>query len=158
MPIQYCEHVQLTRFTDLALRLVMRLAVIDTAAAAHTPTTRLVAEQIEVPYTHAAKAVARLRALGVVETRRGRGGGLNITEFGRHVSIGRLTRQLEGEHEVIECEGARPCPLRHGCRLRTALARAKEAFFAELDPLTLADLTTAPSRAILISMTPRSAR
>ncbi|MDQ2851319.1 MAG: Rrf2 family transcriptional regulator [Actinomycetota bacterium] len=149
--------MQLTRFTDLALRLVMRLAVIDPAEAGSRPTTHRVAEDVEVPYTHAAKAVARLRVLGVVDTRRGRGGGLSITEFGREVSIGWLARQLEGAQEVIECEGKHPCPLRHGCRLRAALARAREAFFAELDSLTLADLTTAPTGAVLVSLTARRA-
>jgi len=117
-----------------------------------------VAEDVEVPYAHAAKAIARLRVLGVVDTRRGRGGGLNITEFGREVSIGWLARQLEGgAQEVIECEGNHPCPLRHGCRLRAALARARKAFFAKLDSFTLADLTTASTGTILVSLTARTA-
>jgi len=158
IPINYGGDVQLTRFTDLALRLVMRLAVIEPAEAASSRTTHRVAEDVEVPYAHAAKAVVRLRVLGVVDTRRGRGGGLNITEFGREVSIGWLARQLEGgAQEVIECEGNRPCPLRHGCRLRAALARAREAFFAELDSFTLADLTTASTGTILVSLTARTA-
>lgn len=148
--------MHLTRFTDISLRLVMRLAVADPAAG--SPTTRVVAEQIGVPYTHAAKAVATLRSLGVVDTRRGRGGGLEITEAGRTVSVGWLTRKLEGEDEVVECEGASPCPLRDGCRLRGALRRAQAAFFAELDGLTLADLTSSPTGPILISLAINPAR
>ncbi len=148
--------MHLTRFTDLSLRLVMRLAVVDPAGA--SPTTRGVAAQIGVPYTHAAKAVSTLSTLGVVETRRGRGGGLAITDFGREVSVGWLTRRLEGEGEVVECEGVAPCPLRDGCRLRSALRRAQAAFFAELDGLTLADLTSAPTGPILISLAINPAR
>lgn len=142
--------MHLTRFTDLSLRLVMRLAVVDPAEG--SPTTRGVAAQIGVPYTHAAKAVATLRGLGVVDTRRGRGGGLEITELGRNVSVGWLARKLEGEGEVVECEGVSPCPLRDGCRLRGALRRAQGAFFAELDGITLADLTATPTGPILISL------
>ncbi|KIX64184.1 transcriptional regulator, partial [Streptomyces sp. MBRL 10] len=64
--------MRLTRFTDLALRTLMRLAVEET----DLPTTREVASSMEVPYTHTAKVVARLQHLGLVEARRGRGGGL----------------------------------------------------------------------------------
>jgi len=104
IPINYGGDVQLTRFTDLARRLVMRLAVIEPAEAASSRTTHRVAEDVEVPYAHAATAVARPHVLGVVDTRRGRGGGVTITEFGREVSIGWLAQQRDGgAQEVIEC-------------------------------------------------------
>jgi len=144
--------VQLTRFTDLALRIVMRLAVDDESS--QTLTTREVADQLAVKYTHATKVVAALQKLGVVQTRRGRAGGLWLTADGAVVSVGRLVRELEGRGEVVECEGASPCPLRGGCRLRVALRDAQEAFFAALDPLTVADLTAPPTR-LLLTMTHR---
>ena len=103
-------------------------------------------------YTHAAKAVAALQRLGVVETRRGRAGGLSLREEARGFSVGRLVRDLEGPGEVVQCEGPVPCPLRGGCRLRAALRDAQEAFFAALDPLTIADLAAAPTRTILLTL------
>lgn len=145
--------MQLTKFTDLALRIVMRLAV-DDAESSPTVTTRVVADQLEVKYTHATKVVAALQKLGVVDTRRGRAGGLWLTAGGSALSVGRLVRELEGGREVVECEGANPCPLRGGCRLRSALRDAQEAFFAALDPLTVADLTASPTR-LLLTMTAR---
>ncbi|PRC52552.1 transcriptional regulator, partial [Mycobacterium sp. ITM-2017-0098] len=81
---------------------------------------------------HIAKAVSRLVELGLVEARRGRVGGLSLTDAGRTASVGWLVRELEGDREVIDCEGGSPCPLVAGCRLRRALAKAKEAFYAEL--------------------------
>lgn len=148
--------MQLTKFTDLALRIVMRLAVED-ADSARTLTTRVVADQLAVKYTHATKVVAALQKLGVVETRRGRAGGLWLTPDSGGLSVGRLARELEGDHEVVECEGTNPCPLRGGCRLRTALGDAQEAFFAALDHLTLADLTSPPT-AVLLTLTTRPNR
>uniref|UniRef100_UPI000B141AE7 RrF2 family transcriptional regulator n=1 Tax=Streptomyces luridiscabiei TaxID=164114 RepID=UPI000B141AE7 len=65
--------MRLTRFTDVALRVLMRLAV---AEGAEPPTTREVADTMRVPYTHTAKVVARLQHLGLLDARRGRGGGL----------------------------------------------------------------------------------
>ncbi|MEU2199692.1 Rrf2 family transcriptional regulator [Isoptericola sp. NPDC019482] len=140
--------MQLTAFTDLGLRIVMRLAVLD----AETATTRALAEQLNVPATHAAKVVTRLGHLGVVEARRGRAGGLRLAGGARDLSVGFVARALEGDGEVVECEGANPCPLRGGCRLRGALARAREAFFAALDPVTIADVSAAPTRDLLLTI------
>lgn len=117
--------MRLTKFTDLALRSLMRLAVVrdgDEPLA-----TREVAEVVGVPYTHAAKAITRLQHLGVVEARRGRGGGLTLTDLGRRVSVGWLVRELEGEAEVVDCEGDNPCPLRGpaGCGVRCATPRRR---------------------------------
>ena len=142
--------MRLTKFTDLALRSVMRLAVVRDGD--DPLTTREVAEVMSVPYTHAAKAITRLQHLGVVEARRGRGGGLALTGLGRRASVGWLVRELEGDGEVVACEDDPPCPLRAACRLRGALRNAQEAFYAALDPLTVADLVASPTGPVLIGL------
>ncbi|MBB2912498.1 Rrf2 family nitric oxide-sensitive transcriptional repressor [Streptosporangium becharense] len=141
--------MRLTKFTDLALRVTMRLAVAEPGAVL---TTREVAEVMAIPYTHTAKVISRLQHLGVVEARRGRGGGLELTGFGRGASLGWLVRELEGEEEVVNCEGDSPCPLRAACRLRSALRRAQQAFYATLDPLTVDDLVSSPAGPVLINL------
>jgi len=151
MRICYLRGVRLTKFTDLALRAVMRLAVAD----GEPLTTRQVAEAVDVPYAHMAKAVSRLQHLGVVEARRGRGGGLGLTVLGRRASVGWLVRELEGEGEVVACEGDTPCPLRSGCRLRRALRDAQNAFYDSLDRLTVADLVASPRGPVPLELTPR---
>ncbi|RFU37985.1 Rrf2 family transcriptional regulator [Actinomadura logoneensis] len=143
--------MRLTKATDLALRVVMSLAAIDPEPS----TARRIAEEMRVPYNHLAKVVARLQRLGVVETRRGRGGGLSLTDAGRTASVGRLVRELEGARDVVECEGDVPCPLRQACRLRSALRRAQEAFFASLDEVTLADLVASPTGPVLLGLSGR---
>lgn len=144
--------MRLTRFTDVALRVLMRLAVVENEDA---PTTREVAATMQVPYSHAAKVVARLQHLGLVEARRGRGGGLTLTAAGRSASVGGIVRELEGPDDVVECEGTTPCPLRSDCRLRNALRAASEAFHASLDPLTVAELISSPTGPLLISISNR---
>ncbi|MFG3055292.1 RrF2 family transcriptional regulator [Kitasatospora sp. NPDC048239] len=144
--------MRLTKSTDIALRIAMRLAVVEDDA---TPTTREVAEAVGVPYTHAAKVVSRLQHLGVVEARRGRGGGLALTFAGRTGSLGLLLRELEGVGDVVGCEDDPPCPLRAACRLRGALRTAQEAFFAALDPLCIGDLVASPTGPVLLSLTIR---
>ncbi|GLW50631.1 HTH-type transcriptional repressor NsrR [Streptomyces sp. NBRC 14336] len=142
----YAAGMRLLRSTDLALRLLMRLAVTEGA----TPTTREVAADMDVPYTHAAKVVAELQHQGLLDARRGRGGGLTLTEKGRTASVGALVRSFEGSGDVVECEGDNPCPLNSACRLRGALRRAQEAFFATLDPLTIGDMVSAPTGPLLL--------
>ncbi|MFH9419817.1 RrF2 family transcriptional regulator [Streptomyces sp. NPDC017529] len=145
--------MRLTKSTDIALRIAMRLAVLGDRDQA--PTTREVAGAVQVPYTHAAKVVSRLQHLGVVEARRGRNGGLSLTEAGRTGSLGHLVRELEGVGDVVGCEDDPPCPLRAACRLRGALRAAQEAFFASLDPLSIEDLVGAPTGPLLLGLTPR---
>ncbi|MEV5983979.1 Rrf2 family transcriptional regulator [Streptomyces sp. NPDC052051] len=145
--------MRLLRSTDIALRVLMRLAVADGS----TPTTREVAAHMDVPYTHAAKVVADLRHRGLLEARRGRGGGLALTEAGRTASIGGLVRAFEGGGDVVDCEGVSnaPCPLSSGCRLRGALRQAQEAFFVSLDPLTIEDVAAAPTGPLLLEISRR---
>ncbi|MEU8951110.1 Rrf2 family transcriptional regulator [Streptomyces sp. NPDC048489] len=143
--------MRLLRSTDLALRVLMRLAV----AEGSTPTTRDVATDMDVPYTHAAKVVAELQHLGLLDARRGRGGGLTLTEAGRTASVGSVVRAFEGDGDVVDCEGATPCPLHSACRLRGALRRAQEAFFASLDPLTVGDMVASPTGPLLLGISRR---
>ncbi len=130
--------MQLTRFTDLGLRAMMLLSAGELGE--RRVTTRTIAVAAGASEHHIAKAVSRLVELEMVHARRGRVGGLELTEAGRVASVGWLVRRLEGDREVIDCLGEHPCPLVPACRLRRALAEAKEAFYAELDRHTISDL------------------
>ena len=140
--------MHLTRFTDLGLRAMMLLA--SGESDERRVTTRMIAAGAGASEHHVAKAVSRLVDLGVVNARRGRVGGLELTDAGRCASIGWLIRQLEGDREVVECGGDNPCPLIAACRLRRALADAKEAFYRELDRHTVTDLVANPSLPIVL--------
>ena len=141
--------MQLTQFTDLGLRAVMRLAVLD---AEETMSTQDVSAQLAVSYNHTTKVVTRLAELGVVAARRGRGGGVRLSATGRSASVGWIARELEGPGEVAQCEGPTPCPLRQACRLRGALREAQEAFFTVLDRFTVEDLARTPTGPVLLAL------
>ncbi len=143
--------MQLTRFTDLGLRAMMLLAAGESEE--RRVTTRTIASGAAASEHHVAKAVSRLSELGMLHARRGRVGGLRLTEAGRTASVGWLVRQLEGDREVIECGGDNPCPLIAACRLRRALAEAKEAFYRELDRYTVTDLAGSKSLPVVLQLT-----
>ncbi|APA99771.1 RrF2 family transcriptional regulator [Nocardia seriolae] len=130
--------MQLSRFTDLGLRSLMRLAV--SSGAEERVTVKLIARQVNASENYVAKAVSRLAELGYVESQRGRTGGIFLTEAGRTTTIGTIVRQLECDNEGIDCVGDNPCPIANACRLRGVLATAQRAFYAELDRYLLADL------------------
>ena len=57
--------------------------------------------------------------------------------------MGQLLRRLDTRTDPADCVGAGgTCPLITECRLRGALARAREAFYRELDDIVVASLPT----------------
>ena len=147
--------MRLMKSTDLALRLLMRLAVVPPGTDPdELPTTRDVAEAMGAATTHMAKVVGKLQHLGLVQARRGRGGGLVLTPSGRVASVGAVVRTFEGSGDLAACldDGDGPCPLSAACRLRSALRAAQEMFYASLDGLTIEDVIAAPTGPLLLSI------
>ncbi|GIH25947.1 HTH-type transcriptional repressor NsrR [Acrocarpospora phusangensis] len=139
--------MHLNRSTDIGLRVLMLSAARDDLR-----TIDELAESLAVPRHHLAKVVQRLHHLGLLETVRGRSGGVRLAPEAATTSVGRLVRELEGGTEVVDCDGTPPCPLSQGCRLRGALRRAQEAFYVALDPITVGDLTQPPAKQLLLSL------
>jgi Rrf2 family nitric oxide-sensitive transcriptional repressor len=141
--------VRLNRSTDIGLRILMLSATREDLL-----TIDELAESLVVARHHLAKVVQRLQHLGLLETVRGRSGGVRLATGARTASIGALVRELEGETEVVDCDGdgAAACPMNAGCRLRGALRQAQESFYATLDPITVADLTAPPARQVLLRL------
>ena len=62
-------------------------------------------------------------------------------ETGRKATVGQVLRSTEGDIPMIECEDENGnCPLDSFCRLRTVLARAREAFYASVDDVVISEL------------------
>lgn len=134
--------MRLTSFTDFGLRALMRLA----GDPNRLFTTEDLAQEFGISRHHLTKVVRELGAAGVIVTRRGAGGGLQLARPATEISVGRVARQLEGRQALVECfdpDGG-ACTLTPDCRLKGRLAAAQEAFFRELDRLTLADCAWTP--------------
>ncbi|HSP53477.1 MAG TPA: Rrf2 family transcriptional regulator [Cryobacterium sp.] len=130
--------MRINAFSDVSLRALMFVATLPEGELA---TSRVIAEAVATPYSHVSKAVMRLRDLGLVESLRGRAGGVRISPAGRTATVGWLLRQLDTRADVADCETPHgDCPLSGGCGLRAALRRAREAFYVELDDIVIAGL------------------
>jgi Rrf2 family nitric oxide-sensitive transcriptional repressor len=68
---------------------------------------------------------------------------VSITPAGLDATVGSLLRELEAGSAMVECESVGgDCPLDRGCRLRRALADAREAFYGALDDVRVRDLVS----------------
>jgi Rrf2 family nitric oxide-sensitive transcriptional repressor len=107
---------------------------------------REIAEAYGVSEHHLMKVVQVLGHIGVIETVRGRGGGIRLARDPHEIVVGEVIRATEGKLRLVECfdEARSTCPLTHVCRFREALARSLDAFFLVLDSYTLADLVARP--------------
>jgi Rrf2 family nitric oxide-sensitive transcriptional repressor len=80
---------------------------------------------------------------GLVETVRGRGGGLKLAKKPEEIGLGEVLRITEARSTLVECFNpmTNSCVISGPCRLKGVLAKALKAYFAVLDEYTLADLT-----------------
>lgn len=131
--------MQLSQFTDYALR-----ALILTALNGDRRTT---VEEISGRYgiarDHVRKVVRQLCRLGFLDGARGRGGGLRLGMPADRIVLGEVVRGTETGFAMAEClrsDGAGACPIDGVCRLRGILRGAADAFLAELDRHTLAEI------------------
>lgn len=130
--------MRLAEYTDYTLRVLI-------FCAAH-PDERItisgLAESFGLSKNHLMKIVNDLARQGVVETTRGRGGGLRLAGDPAAMRIGDIVRACETDFRLVECfdpENNR-CTLSPHCRLSGLLDSALQAFYRTLDGATLADI------------------
>ncbi|MET1025880.1 MAG: Rrf2 family transcriptional regulator [Dongiaceae bacterium] len=135
--------MQVTQFTDYSIRTVVYLCLQPERRA----TVDEIAAQLRVSASHLTKVVHRLGRIGVIETLRGRYGGLRLNRPPAEISIGWLFRQTEDNLALADCfrTGGCDCPLAGNCRMTGLLREALQAFIAVLDRYSLADLAADPA-------------
>ncbi len=141
--------MQLTRFTDFGLRVLMYLTQCrDRSAAVTIPE---IADRFSVSRNHLVKVVHFMAQHGWVSTTRGKGGGLRLSQPAASYRLGDLIRDLEQQGPLIDCREP-PCALDGSCRLSGVLAQTLQAFYDALNGYTLADLVRDPTAAAIIKL------
>lgn len=130
--------MQLTRFTDYSLRVLIHLGTHPDSFA----TVAIIAAEHAISRHHLTRVVHQLGIKGYIETARGKGGGFRLARASRLIRIGDVVRDMETGFEFAECfrPGATACRLLPACALKPVLAEAGRAFLSSLDQYTLADL------------------
>lgn len=130
--------MHLTSFSDYTLRVLMYLALDRSRLA----TIGEIAAAYGVSRNHLMKVVHALGQAGVIETVRGKGGGIRLARDPAEIRIGAIVRSAEGEGPIVEClsDHSSACPITPICRLTRVLVEGFDALYDHLDRYTLADL------------------
>ena len=140
--------MQLNRFTDLGLRVLMYLTHRDREQPV---TISEIAERFEVSRNHLVKVVHFMGVQGWLNNSRGKGGGLALAQPPEHYRLGLVIRTLEGNVPLIDCAEP-PCALRQDCQLKAVLDVGMQAFFSTLDSYTLRDVIASPTGEAIIRL------
>lgn len=129
--------MQLTIFTDFGLRSLMYLA----AQPERVCSVREISEHYGISRNHLVKVVHRLVQLGLIRSKKGKGGGIQLAKSPDSFRLGELVRQLEPNMDLVECfnQYSNTCKVVSACQLKHYLFEAKESFIQTLNRYTLSD-------------------
>lgn len=129
----------ITREADYAIRTVVHLASLGVGVS---ESCSEVARCAAVPYRFLRKIVSKLVSSGIVESRRGRRGGLVLGRPAGEVSLLDIIRAVDPRGVTLNTclseEDA--CGLRKSCRTRTRLASVQHLIDGQLSGITVEEL------------------
>ena len=133
--------MRLTDYTDYTLRVLMFCALHPERSV----TIAELAQSHAVSKNHLMKIVNDLARQGLLQTTRGRGGGLRLLKPAADIRIGDVVRRSETDFRLVECfdPAHNACTLTAHCQLKQVFKTALQSYLAELDKVTLADITRA---------------
>jgi len=130
--------MKLNHFTDFSMRVLIYLN-----QKKDTPQSSLddLAVTFKISRNHLIKVVQFLSSNQLVLTKRGKRGGIVISEKAKEIPLGDLIHLLEqDDNPVINCD-AKPCIFKsHNCKLKSLFNRAYLAFIDSLNESNLSDL------------------
>lgn len=130
--------MRLTLYTDYSLRVLLYLGLKEQGRLS---TIQEIADAYNISKNHLMKVTYDLGQLGLIETIRGRGGGIRLAVKSEDINIGRVVRLTEEDFHIVECfhEEGNTCKISPVCQLKYALNEALNAYLQVLDRYTLAD-------------------
>jgi Rrf2 family nitric oxide-sensitive transcriptional repressor len=133
--------MQLTRFSDYALRVLMYAQ----AAGDRVVTIEEMADVYDISRAHLMKVVNSLTRGGYLTAVRGRYGGVRLAKRAADINLGDVVRATEPDFALVECfSTGNQCVITQRCKLQGVLRAALKAFLAELDRHTLESITLRP--------------
>ncbi|MBL4646470.1 MAG: iron-responsive transcriptional regulator RirA [Rhizobiales bacterium] len=130
--------MRLTRQTNYAIRMLMYCAAND----GRLSRVAAIAEAYTVSDLFLFKILHPLVEAGIMQTVRGRNGGVRLGKAANEITILDIVQITEDNFAMAECfeDDDSTCPLIGSCALNGALREALNAFFAVLGSYTIADL------------------
>jgi Rrf2 family transcriptional regulator, nitric oxide-sensitive transcriptional repressor len=131
--------MQLTAYTDYTLRVLIYLGMKESGEKSNI---KEISSFYNISNNHLSKVVYELGKLGIIETVRGRNGGIRLAQEPAQINIGEIVRHTESPINLVECfdETKNTCKLSPACKLKFVLNEALNAYLKVLDAYTLEDL------------------
>src|SRR5690606_9995418 len=110
--------MQLTRFTDYTLRVLISVGLNDKRGEKRGVTIGEISTQYGISRNHLMKVVQHLGHVGYLVTLRGKGGGLRLAVPPGEINLGKVVRDVEGGFLIVPCfEPTRPdmCVIAPAC-------------------------------------------
>lgn len=130
--------MKLNHFTDFSMRVLMYLN-----QKKDTPQSSLddLTNTFKISRNHLIKVVQFLSANQLIHTKRGKNGGIMISEKAREIRLGDLIHLLEQDDSpIVNCD-SKPCIFQsHNCKLKSLFNAAYQTFIDSLNQYTLSDL------------------
>lgn len=130
--------MKLNHFTDFSMRVLMYL---DQKKENQQSSLDELAADFKISRNHLIKVVQFLAANHLVQTKRGKNGGILISDKAREILLGDLIHLLEQDDTpVVNCD-SKPCVFKsHNCKLKSVFNTAYLAFIQSLNQYKLSDL------------------
>ncbi|UOQ44774.1 Rrf2 family transcriptional regulator [Halobacillus salinarum] len=131
--------MRLKKYTDFALRVLIYTA---SKPEGELASKKEISDVFHISENHLGKIVHQLNRLGMLETIRGRGGGIRLAKPASEINVGSVVRIMEDDFALLECfeRGSNHCVITPACKLKHILHDALLAFLEVLDAYTLEDL------------------
>ena len=133
--------MRLTNYTDYSLRILIYLAI---KPENELSTIKEIADKYNISKNHLMKVTYELGKMNIIETIRGRNGGICLAHSPADINIGEVVRKTEEDFHIVECfdDDRNQCIISPVCGLKHVLNKALLAYLDVLDQYTLADLVT----------------
>lgn len=130
--------MRLTKYADLSFRLLMYLAM----RRGEPATIQEVSDRFAVSKNHLVKISHQLTRAGLIDSTRGRNGGVCLARPPENITVEEVVRATENNFDLVECFDAsqNQCIISEVCKLNGILSAARTAFFEVLRQASLADL------------------
>jgi Rrf2 family protein len=137
--------VKLSKKTEYALRALAELAIRGQEEG-HVQAQEL-ARGEKIPVKFLEQILLSLKKAGIVQSRRGAGGGYVLNRSPEGISLGEVIRRIEGPVNLLDCiaeeeSEACSCTEMTTCGLRDVVIDVRDAIGRLLDGVTLADICT----------------
>lgn len=131
--------MRLTQYTDYSLRVLLYLGLQEDKKLSNI---KDIADAYAISKNHLMKVTHELGKADLIETVRGRNGGIRLAKSPKEINVGDVVLKMEEDFHLVECFNCatNSCVITPTCDLRHVLQEAYLAFLGVLKKYTLDDL------------------